>query len=77
MNNSRVPWTKDAKFSEYYFYLNTNIYGDFQIGISITLNSSDFASFRLRNLWLRNIFIIKKCSKSTGDEITQIYLNNF
>ena len=29
---------KNAKFSGYYFYMNTNIYGDFQICISVPLN---------------------------------------
>ena len=35
VNNSRTPGTKYAKFSGYYFYLNTNIYGDFQSCISV------------------------------------------
>ena len=38
LNNLRIPRTKNAKFSEYYFYLNTNIYGDFKICISIPLS---------------------------------------
>ena len=38
VNNSRITRTKNAKFSEYYFYLNTNIYGDFQIRISVPLS---------------------------------------
>ena len=29
---------KNAKFLEYHFYLNTNIYGDFQICISVPLS---------------------------------------
>ena len=37
VNNSRIPRTKNAKFSEYYFYLNTNIYRGFQICISVPL----------------------------------------
>ena len=36
--NTRIPRTKNAKLSEHYFYLNTNIYGDFQICISVPLN---------------------------------------
>ena len=39
VNNSRIPRIKNAKFSEYYFYLNTNIYGDFQICISVPLRA--------------------------------------
>ena len=37
VNNSKTPRTKNVKFSDYYFYLNTNIYGDFQICISVPL----------------------------------------
>ena len=38
VNNSIIIRIKNA-FSGYYFYINTNIYGDFQICISVTLNS--------------------------------------
>ena len=37
-NNSRTFNIKNAKFSGYCFHLNTNISGDFQICISVTLN---------------------------------------
>ena len=37
VNNSRILRTKNAKFSGYYFYLNTDIWGDFQIYISVPL----------------------------------------
>ena len=37
VNNSRILRTKNAKFSEHYFYLNTNMYGNFQICISVPL----------------------------------------
>ena len=36
-NNSRILRIKNAKFSGY-FYMNTNILGDFQICISAPLN---------------------------------------
>ena len=36
-NNSRILRIKNAKFSEYCFYINTNKYGDFQICISVPL----------------------------------------
>ena len=39
MNESRIHRTKNQKFSEYYFYLNTNVYRDFQISISVPLSS--------------------------------------
>ena len=37
VNNSKILRTKNAKFSEHYFYLNTNMYGNFQICISVPL----------------------------------------
>ena len=43
-NNSRILRTKNAKFSGYCFYVNTNIYWDFETCISVPLNI-------LRNSW--------------------------
>ena len=37
VNNSRILTIKNAKFSGYYFYMNFNIWEDFQICISIPL----------------------------------------
>ena len=37
VNNSRLPTTKIAKVSGYYFYMNLNIQEDFQICISVPL----------------------------------------
>ena len=37
VNNSIIPRTKNTKFSEYYFYLTMNLYGEFQICISVPL----------------------------------------
>ena len=39
VNNSRILRLKNAEFSGYNFYSNTNIYGDFQICISVALNT--------------------------------------
>ena len=36
-NNSRILKIKNAKFSGYWFYMNTNIKGDFEICISVPL----------------------------------------
>ena len=36
-NNSRILTIKNAKFSGYCFYINTNLLGDFQICISVPL----------------------------------------
>ena len=41
VTKSKISGTKNAQFSELYFYLNTNIYADFQICISVPL-TSDF-----------------------------------
>ena len=35
--NSIIPRIKNAKFSGYCFYLNTNLYGDLQICINVPL----------------------------------------
>ena len=37
MNNSRILKIKNAKLSGYYFYMNLNICGDFQICIGVPL----------------------------------------
>ena len=37
-NNSNISRIKNAKFSRYYFYMNTNQWGDFQICTSIPLS---------------------------------------
>ena len=42
MNNSRILIIKNAKPSGYYFYMNLNIWGDFQICISVPLTYSFF-----------------------------------
>ena len=39
MNYSRILTIKNAKFLGYYFYINLNIKGDFQICISAPLSS--------------------------------------
>ena len=39
-NNSRILTIKNAKFSEYYFYMHLNIWGDFQICTSVPLSRS-------------------------------------
>ena len=39
-NNSRIIRIKNAKFSRYCFHMNTNIYGDFQICISVNLKET-------------------------------------
>ena len=38
LNNSRILTIKNAKFSGYHFYINLNIYADFQICISVPLS---------------------------------------
>ena len=37
VNNSRILRIKNAKFSGYCFYMKTNLYGNFQICISVPL----------------------------------------
>ena len=61
MNNSRNVWIKNAKFSEYYFYMNTNIQHNFQIRISvpsIALILGWFSSFLMQ--YLLGYFCLKE-----------------
>ena len=70
VNNSRILTIKNAKLSGYYFYINLNILGDFQICVSVPLNSSHLENsvvFTLDKINLytnkRNIFIFILYSK--------------
>ena len=51
LNNSRILRIKNEKLSEYYFYMNKNIQGDFQICISIPSKCPDFFNINIRNKW--------------------------
>ena len=57
MNNSRILAIKNAKFSGYYFHMNLNIQGGFQICISVPLNIS-----RNVQVWLSYILSSKSLS---------------
>ena len=49
-NNSKTLGNKNVKFPWYYFYMNTNIYGDFQSCLSVLLNEYNrWCSFYKRN----------------------------
>ena len=41
INNTRILRIKNAKFSGYSFYMNTSIWGDFQICTGVPLRLSD------------------------------------
>ena len=49
-NNSRILSIKNAKFSGYCFYMSTNIYGNFEICISVPLTFSSMKSFKMNQL---------------------------
>ena len=40
VNNSTILTIKNANFPGYYFYMNKNVYGDFQICISVPLSGA-------------------------------------
>ena len=40
---STMTWIKNTKLSGYYFYINTNIKGYFQICISVALNKHEYS----------------------------------
>ena len=42
MNNSRILKIKNAKFSGHYFYMNLNIWADFQFCISVPLRFDEY-----------------------------------
>ena len=48
VNNSTIIRIKNAKFSRYRFYINTNIQGDFQICISVPLNKYTYKMLPLK-----------------------------
>ena len=54
VNNSRILTIKNAKFSGHYFCMNLNIWGDFQICISVTL-SNDFLKVKANALMDRKL----------------------
>ena len=56
-NNSRILRIKNAKFPGIVFYMNTNIYWDFQICISVSLTKSI-----LRNICERMLLTIFQCN---------------
>ena len=63
--NSRTPRIKNVKFSGYYFYMNTTIYGDFLICVSVPLinfNTQKIIS-SLQFLWnmYTNVCCFKHC----------------
>ena len=42
VNNSRILTIQNVKFSGYYFYMERNIWRDFQICISVPLSAMNF-----------------------------------
>ena len=56
-NNSRILRIKNANFSEFYFYMNTNIKGDFQIQSRMSVK----------------IMNIQPQTKTTGSYKTEVY----
>ena len=54
VNNLKTLWIKNAKFSGYYFYMNTNKYRDFQICISLPLRHTKAPS-KIDSWWPRGV----------------------
>ena len=55
-NNSIILRIKNETLSRYYFYMNQNIYGDFQYCINVPLNISQISQ---ENTCARVSFLIK------------------
>ena len=60
MNSSKILRIKNAKSSGYCFYLYTNIWGDFQICISVPLRG--LAAKKFTQIYLR-LSVLGKCLK--------------
>ena len=74
-NNSRTLWTKNPKYSGYYFYMNTNIYRDFQVCISALLkeftNPTDFNMndlFHTPNVTIKKYLKLPRKNNETGNQ---------
>ena len=63
--NSRIYRIKNAKFSGYYFYMNTNIEGDFWICISVPLKSGEARALRKQKFKVKKIILFLLFGKST------------
>ena len=67
-SKSRILKINNAKFSECYFYMNTNIQGDFQICISLPLI--------IRLFWLfMGKIIFRSAFDNPGQNIPHIYVS--
>ena len=53
VNNSRTLTIKNVKFSGYYLHMNSNIWGDFQICISVPLRCSATKAFLQKKIEIK------------------------
>ena len=56
VNNSKILGIQNVKFSGYYFHMNTNIWRDFEICISVPLSLSFFNFEKQLAQFRRKIF---------------------
>ena len=57
-NNSRILRIRNAKFSGYCFYMNTNMFKDFEICVSVPLKTKYQALKKLDKNRINNGFVI-------------------
>ena len=62
-NNSRIVTIKNGKFSGYYFYMNLNIWGDFQICISVPLSTNKLVLQAINENFIFDVFTISILSR--------------
>ena len=67
---------KNPKLSECYFYLNLNIWGDFQICISVTLNAINCFCKNLHRICLIGASIRQKYLTSNSESLRET-MNTF
>ena len=71
-NNSTILRTKNAKFSRYCLYMNTNIYWDFEICISVPLSQTSLILFIIRKI----LFCVKHNKAALVQNMFFCFLNS-
>ena len=77
VNNSRILTIKNAKFSEYYVYMNLNIWENFQICISVPLSHTHPHMWHIVTSKRIDRLIHKHSSIGTSKWLTHVENKNF
>ena len=77
VNNSRILWIKNEKFSGHRFYMNMNMQRDFQICISVPLKAHPYQQCWCRFSIRRILQGSKFCQQYNFPLILKLNLSNF